>query len=236
MKKKILFIVFVVIVLGGTGYYLSLKNRQSFAPASNGQESVKQATSTINVGGVTIEGSGDMSGVKIEKIETTQDNRPAIRYPLPDLDRKVDVPASISDEAKKIATAKIAEISGRLKQNSDSLEDWLLLGIYRKMVGDLEGAVEVWEYAGKIRPSNSVSFNNLGDLYGYYLKDPVKAEENFKKAIANGPEQIYIYRNFYEFYHFVVKNDAKAKAILEQGIAANPGPASLDLQNLLKTL
>ena len=57
------------------------------------------------------------------------------------------------------------------------MENWLVLGVYRKMIGDYESAKEVWEYASAIRPQNSVSFNNLGELYAYYLKDNAKAEK-----------------------------------------------------------
>ena len=77
----------------------------------------------------------------------------------------------------KIVTAKIQDLSSQLKKDSDNLENWLVLGVYRKMIGDYESAKEVWEYASAIRPQNSVSFNNLGELYAYYLKDNAKAEK-----------------------------------------------------------
>ena len=138
----------------------------------------------------------------------------------------------MSEDAKRIATDKIQDLSNQLKKNNDNLENWLVLGVYRKMIGDYEGAREIWEYASAIRPQNSISFNNLGELYAYYLKDNAKAEENYQKAIENDPSAIYIYRNFFDFYRYFAKNTAKARAILEQGIAANPSTSS-DLKNLL---
>ena len=51
--------------------------------------------------------------------------------------------------------AKIQDLSSQLKKDSDNLENWLVLGIYRKIIGDYEGAKEVWEYASAIRPQNS---------------------------------------------------------------------------------
>ena len=141
----------------------------------------------------------------------------------------------MSDEAKKIVTAKIQDLSSQLKKDSDNLENWLVLGVYRKTIGDYEGAKEVWEYANAIRPKNSISFNNLGELYAYYLKNNIKAEENYAKAIENDPSAIYIYRNFFDFYRYVTKDPAKARVILEKGIAANPTTSS-DLKNLLKSL
>jgi len=151
---------------------------------------------------------------------------------LPNLDRPVNITADLPEDAQKIAREKIEKLSKELKQNSTLVENWLVLGIYRKMIGDLEGAKECWEYAGFLAPQSSTPFNNLGDLYANYLKDSKKAEENFLIAIKNGPDQIYIYRSFYEFYRYVLKDNTKAKQILEQGIAANPN-TSQDLKILL---
>jgi len=119
--------------------------------------------------------------------------------------------------------------------NSDSFNELLALGLEKKGINDYEGARDAWERAGVVSPTNFISFNNLGDLYAYYLKDNKKAEENFLTAIKNGPNQIYIYRSLYEFYRYVVKDDAKAKAILQRGITANPN-ISKDLKYLLDNL
>jgi tetratricopeptide (TPR) repeat protein len=136
------------------------------------------------------------------------------------------------DEAKQLYINKINNYISALKDDPTLFNSWLILGIYRKQIGDYEGARQAWDYVGKISPGNSTSFNNLGNLYAYYIKDNQKAEENFLKAIKNGPDMVYIYRNLYEFYRYVMKDDIKAKAILAQGIAANPD-TSQDLQYLL---
>ena len=118
------------------------------------------------------------------------------------------------------------------ENNTDSFNELLALGLEKKGINDYEGARDAWERAGAVSPTNSVSFNNLGDLYAYYLKDNKKAEENFLTAIKNGPNQIYIYRSLYEFYRYVAKDNAKAKVILQKGITANPD-ISQDLKYLL---
>jgi len=235
MKKKTLFIIFVLIVCGGLGFYfyqkLSPKTQNGVTVGQSNSSSSQKAGNTVNIGGVTIQGEGDMKGVKIEPVAITN-NKPAVNVPLPDLNKEIKITADISEDAKRIATTKIQDLSNQLKKNSDNLENWLVLGVYRKMIGDYEGAREVWEYASVIRPQNSTSFNNLGELYAYYLKDNAKAEKNYKKAIENDPSAIYIYRNFFDFYRYFAKDTAKARAILEQGIAANPSISS-DLKNLL---
>ncbi|MBU3926018.1 hypothetical protein KJ763_02530 [Patescibacteria group bacterium] len=151
---------------------------------------------------------------------------------IPDLDRPITIKADLPQEAKVKVIEKIKSISSQLKENNDDFNLWLELGIYRKMIDDFEGARDVWEYAGYIRPLNSTSFNNLGDLYAYYLHDNKKAKENFLKAMENGSNQISIYRNAYDFYRNVMKDNIKAKGILEEGIKNNPD-TSQDLQYLL---
>jgi len=151
---------------------------------------------------------------------------------VPDLNRPINITANLPEDAQKIAREKIEKLTAELKQNSALFENWLVLGVYRKMIGDFEGARECWEYAAFLAPQSSIPFNNLGDLYANYLKDNKKAEENFLIAIKNGPDQIYIYRSFYEFYRYTMKDNAKAKQILEQGISANQ-TTSQDLKNLL---
>jgi tetratricopeptide (TPR) repeat protein len=151
---------------------------------------------------------------------------------LPDLDRPIHITANLPEDAKKIALEKIKDLSDKLKENPDLFNYWLELGVYRKMINDYEGAKEAWEYAGVIRPKNSISFNNLGDLYGYYLKDQKKAEDNFLRAVENGTDKIFIYRNLYEFYRYVLKDNEKSRQILEKGIRLNPD-TSQDLQVLL---
>ncbi|MBU1179126.1 hypothetical protein KKB69_02220 [Patescibacteria group bacterium] len=159
----------------------------------------------------------------------------SINLDVPDLDRPINMPETLPEDAQKIAREKIEKITADLKNNQDLFASWLELGVYRKMIDDFEGAKEVWEYASLIRPENSISFNNLGDLYGYYLKDNKKAEENFLKALENGSDKVYIYRNAFDFYYLVMKDEVRAKQILEKGIELNP-ESSQDLKNLLDGL
>ncbi|MEK7149078.1 MAG: hypothetical protein AAB796_01605, partial [Patescibacteria group bacterium] len=127
---------------------------------------------------------------------------------------------------------KIAQLESDLKKDGSNVDNWLTLAIYRKTIGDYIAARDIWDYLGNTNPKNFVTFANLGDLYANYLKDSAKAEENFKRAIANDPSHTYVYRNFSDFYRYVKKDDVKAKAVLEQGVAANPR-SSQDLEYVL---
>ena len=51
---------------------------------------------------------------------------------MPDLNKEIKITAEMSEDAKKIATAKIQDLSSQLKKDSDNLENWLVLGVYRE--------------------------------------------------------------------------------------------------------
>jgi tetratricopeptide (TPR) repeat protein len=113
---------------------------------------------------------------------------------------------------------KIEDMENLLKKDANSFQNWLDLGILRKGIEDYSGARDAWEYASKRWPGNSISFGNLGDLYGFYLKDYGKAEVNFLQSIKNTPDRERAYVQLADFYLNVMKDSAKAKEALEEGI------------------
>lgn len=167
--------------------------------------------------------------VAIQGVEIKNNSKTATNIPAPNLDRKVNFPT-----ANENTKEKIVEISEKLKIDRTNTPLWIDLGSLRKAIGDYEGAKLAWEYIAVVAPKNGLAFRNLGDLYGYYLGNPQKAEENFLKAIQNDPNQIEYYFKIVDFYREIANDPAKARAILEKGIAANP--SSSDLKSLLQTL
>lgn len=216
-KLKIIVIAIVIVILAaGAGYYIwsDITRKPALTPG------VGDTTEPT-----TIVGSDNQQAEQIQQVEQLEH---------PNLDRPINVIVNSQPEIQKSAIGKIKKLSNELKKNSNNYDSWLFLGVYRKVIGDYEYAAECWQYAVYLVPSSFTPYNNLGNLYTYFLKDYKKAEENFKKAIANGPHEIYIYRSFYEFYHFVLKDDIKTKQLLEQGIKENPG--AHDLKSLLDNL
>jgi tetratricopeptide (TPR) repeat protein len=157
------------------------------------------------------EQTGDQTG----KI---QNNLP----PAPNIEKEIVITAKIPDEVKKIATDNILKLREKIKANPLVAENWVIIGIYYKTIGDYDSVVAVWEYAKALDPQNFVPFNNLGDLYGYYLKDPKRAEENFTKALELAPGNQVLLRSVYDFYRFIMKDEAKANAILKRGEQLTP--------------
>lgn len=212
MKNKIIYIVIILLLASGVAYYIWRDIQNVEHRVSNISEQPEQTEQ-----------------VQIEQIEQ-------VKLPdAPNLDKPIKNLANLDETAFNIAVDKINNLRKELKENADLFDEWLSLGIYYKMVGDYNGAAEVWEYASVIRPNSSTPFGNLGDLYGYYIKDKVKAEKNFLKALEIDSTSIYLYRNIADFYRFVMKDVEKAKEVLRTGIKLNPD-SSQDLKDLLNEI
>ncbi len=99
------------------------------------------------------------------------------------------------------------------------VDDWIAVGVIKKSFNDYEGARDAWEYANILYPSNGLSFANLGNLYGFYLRDNEKAELNLKKAIANDPYQPSYYIGLADFYKVVdVSKKGKVPEVILSGL------------------
>ncbi len=123
-------------------------------------------------------------------------------------------------------------IVSNLKKDPTLFGEWLNLGLYRMQFEDYEGSLEAFRYAALLRPDDARPLSNQANLYGYYLKNMVKAEEMYLAAIKLEPSFLNLYLDAYQFYRDVLKDKAKAIQIIKEGLVANP--KDIDLQNLLK--
>jgi len=154
--------------------------------------------------------------------------------PHPFINREVSVPASFSLEAKAVVLADIEGVRVRLRNNPKDLSAWIDLGIRYKAINEYEAAREAWEYVSLMSPTNIVSYNNIGNLYHYELKDYVRAEMNLLQAVHNDKNYILSYLNLHDLYRLSYQQGTtKASDILEKGIKANP--KSIDLMVALAT-
>ena len=216
LNKNITIAIVSVLVVGlGVYIYQDIKKR--------GVEAPQTPSSASSVG---IQSTGDYT-IKQIPIENQGSKAPA-----PSPNRPLTFSTDLPPEAKKIITDNVARLVTILKGDSSSFNAWLDLGSYRKQIGDYEGAREAWEYAALLAPESYVPWNNLGDLYAHYLKDYLKAEQNFKKAVVLKPDYIGGYRALYELYYYSYKEKANlAPQILKDGLAKNP--PNTDLMVLL---
>jgi len=187
-------------------------------------ESIKTATTTdseIDVG-VTADGK-----YTIKKISETTIGGSKIS--TPDINRAIIFSSNTSfdQNTKNIITEKMLGLQADLKKDSDSLETWINLGLYQKMIGDYVGASLSWKYVSLRSPTDYISTGNLGDLYAYYLKDKVLAEKYYKKAISNAPSQAYLYAQLSLVYKDVFGDINLARSIIDEGLSKIPNDQSL---------
>ncbi len=213
MKNKTK-LIFAVSVLGLIAIVFFLNNGVKILSSKKTPNDINDFASTTEKisGGVSYTGSGDF---KIEQVPIEQ---PEISFKMPNLNRPVVYPENMSPEARGIIYSKINENVSKLKTDPNISSEWLALGINRKILGDYEGARDAWEYALALNPKDPVTLSNLGDLYGYHLKDVVKAEKNFIKSMEVGRLLPNYYLRASDFYRDVVGDLEKAKKVLEDGL------------------
>lgn len=156
---------------------------------------------------------------------TTVVDSEEIRKQMPNLDREIVIKDNtLSEESKDRATSEIKKITETLKADYDRREEWLNLGLWRKTIGDYEGAEQAWLFVTVIRPDDPVAFHNLGDLYAQYLPDFPKAEKNYLAAIEKDTSHNpFYYVKLYEFYRYFSKKSDLAEKILFEALKTNPG-------------
>ncbi len=109
---------------------------------------------------------------------------------------------NLTVEQTQLFQQRFNETKEILQKEPDNFDKWLYLGVLKKGIGDYEGARDIFIYAGQLRPQSSTPFANLADLYTYFLNDPLKAEENIKKAMANDPNDYNLYLSLADIYHY----------------------------------
>ncbi|MEK7538560.1 MAG: hypothetical protein AAB552_01835 [Patescibacteria group bacterium] len=210
-------------VVAGVLIYNDLRSVKK--PAENLPVITSASTTPTTVSGVTMTGNGN---VKIEAVPISSGTK---LPPQPTLIRP-DFKNTLSSKAKIMVMKEIERLTTAIKAEPKNVGNWIYLGGQRKALGDLEGARDAWEYAKALNPGNIVPWNNLGDLYHFYLKNFVKSEENWKKTIALKSDYMQGYIGLSELYKYSLKEKlAEIEAILKKGIVQNPD--FVDLQIML---
>ncbi|MCX6703281.1 MAG: hypothetical protein NTV02_01140 [Candidatus Zambryskibacteria bacterium] len=155
-----------------------------------------------------------------------------VPQPIASLTRVAVFAPGVDPRVKTLIETKVPELQAVLKKDPTKFDYWIDLGTYFKVAGDYAGAKLYWDYAGKLAPTDYISYGNLANMYAYYLKDMVNAEKYYNQAIKNGPTQSYLYIQLAESYRDVSKDIVKARAVVEKGLQAIPNnPALLELKN-----
>ncbi len=158
----------------------------------------------------------------IEEIPIESVEAPQVRLPVVD--------QSLPEEVRSRLIERAEEIQVQLQQNPDEGAWWLELGVIFHSAGDYEGAREIWEFLIRAAPTHTTSYDNLGKLYHYQLKDFEKAESYFTQSLATDAAVLIPYLELHNLYRYSYKTDTTLAAdILKTAIAQFPETIELHL-------
>jgi len=201
--QKLIATIAALALVGGGAYYFSTRAQ---APTTTGT-----ATTTPNGAATSTTGNSTGSGAVNSGVVT------------PDASKPIEFSADISADIRVQLNTALKKEQAEIAKNPLSPGPWIRLGTIHKMGGDYANAALYWEYVASVYRGKSVPYLSLGDLYQNFLHDTTKAETNYKLAIQNDPQNVNAYADLYTMYHFTLKDDTKAAAILADGLKSNPG-------------
>ena len=216
MKRGI--IIFIILVLAGAGLRFGWNKIQPSAEKNSAQVELSKEKLTVQKNSIS---SPSLSISDKEKLALKA-------KALAIISRPILVRIQLADSVKNQAIEKIKQINESIRANYDLDSQWLELAAYRKLIGDYDGAIEAWNFLSLIRPKNFVSYNNLGDLYAFNLKDYEKGEQNFLQSISNNPQNINAYMQLITIYEATNQLN-KIEPILLLGIKSNSANPILNI-------
>ncbi len=235
MSTKTLFWIGLTLLVIASISYFNIRRDDAVSDAGAGNDAITivgEENKEVIAGGKPTEGESDKTTLLMPGSGVEVGNKPVPDAParkggganmsVPNLDRSVVFESGYSIEQREKIEGQVKILTDALKIDPDRFNEWTDLGLLLKSSGDYEGARQAWEYAGAMRPENSLSFSNLGVLYGYYLNKPLKAEANLLHAIENEPLFLNHYMRLTDFYLEVMKNKNAALGFLNRSIAKYP--------------
>ncbi|MBU6415050.1 hypothetical protein KGQ34_02315, partial [Patescibacteria group bacterium] len=129
---------------------------------------------------------------------------------------------------KTTLRSELVALAKKAASGDANFDDWMRVGVIKKVFRDFSGARDAWKYAGAVYTMNPLPFYNLGDLYGWYIKDFPKSEKNFQHAISLDPKKSNFYASLADLYRlfYAAKKDLVIPTI-ESGLKELPNDANL---------
>lgn len=218
-------------LLVGWGVYRSVSDTESAVSQEEetnetnikeGEELQTEETAIpVEIGGA--EGNGEQVINILPLSDSSMSREEILKEDSPDLNRPIIILSEISPETQSIAEEKIGSLSAELIENPELNGAWLELAAYRKTIGDLSGAIEIWEFLTR-HWDGQIPYKNLGMTYHYDLPDYPKSESYLNQAIEKDPTYLPSYTELFNLYHlsYVEKADQADDALLS-GLSKNPG-------------
>lgn len=221
-KKNILSLVAVIILIILAIFYIYHDLNRSRTDSAD--EPSAPLNSSISI---QTDEPNQTSGYTVEVDESVK--KPPQQEPkMPDLSLPIVDYGNLDPAAIKVLTENVQGLVKDLKNDPLNEEKWLKLGIYRKMLRDYKAAVEILNYIVVLWPKDYVPFNNLADLYQYYIKNYPLAEKNWLKVIELKPDYSEAYQNLFTLYSTAYKDKQdQALPTLLKGVSQNPHSTDL---------
>ncbi|MES2088045.1 MAG: tetratricopeptide repeat protein [Patescibacteria group bacterium] len=220
-QKILLTFALPIILIGAVAFYIYTDLHR---PAIN---SLSNSETTQNIPIVASTGTST-GGYTVTMLDPKNGKPSQANVKKPDLSASVVNSSHIDDAAFKVIAQNITTLTNDLKKDSTDESKWLNLGIFRKMIGDYPAALEIFTYVSMAWPTDYIPFNNMADLYQFYLKNYSLAEKNWLQVIALKPDYPDAYENLYVVYRdFYKEKQSLALPTLLKGLENNP--KSIDL-------
>lgn len=237
MKNIMITTAILAVIITGI-YFIYSKEGEVFLNDNNATTTNSTSTSTPTSeenGTTTGTVKYTVGGIEYELFEdSTISTFTLEKLNLETLNKELVFPSNNPVEITTKYETDIKKILSSLDKNPLDFDKWIELGVYRKVIGDYEGAITAWINASVIEPQNALPESNIGNVLGYYMKDPLNAEKHYLKSIEIEPNTGFWYYQAFMFYREVLKNEAKAKAIIEKGVLNNPN--DIELKDILDVL
>lgn len=228
-NTKLALIALEVLIIAGVAYYFYREFTSS--SVENPVNQTATTTRTVEIApGIFAEVEGDVVPT-VSFVPVTAGNT----LKAPDLNRAITFPPSMTETDRKSFIDTITTLKTELEKDPTSFVHWNDLGIYRKQLGDYEGAEEIWIYLTKAAPQVPDAYINLGDLYMYYVHDNAKAEPMFLKVVEVAPRLEEGYRRAVDFYVTALNDKERALSFLRKSVEKYPD-MKVPLEPLIKSL
>ncbi len=208
----IVFIIFVVFYI-----YRDL-SRPDVLPLDNKSET----ENSISNKEVQVDKTGKGEGYTVKVEDSSQKSSQQSLVP-PEVEVPVVDYGNLEPAFMKILTENVQFLIKELKTNPQNEGGWLQLAIYKKTLRDYKASIEILDYVAILWPKDYIPFNNLADLYQFYVKNYPLAEKNWLKVIELKPDYTDAYKNLFALYDTVyTEKREKALPVLLKGIDSNP--------------
>ncbi len=217
-QKNFLTFSFVVILVGAISIYIY---KDLHKPVSS---PISQPEGNQNLPVSIISGKPGQN-YKIEAVPIASSSpKTAQKSPkIPNLSLPAVNHSQLDNTTFEIVAKNIGILANDLKKDPKDELKWLNLAIFRKMLGDYGSSVEILNYIAILWPNDYVPYNNLADLYQFYIKNYPLAEKNWLKVIELKPDYTDAYENLFTLYTTAYKEKQDhALPILIKGLGQNP--------------